>query len=85
MHLEINGLADPSSPEASRIRLEDLNEVITAFVQDKNALERGLFDRENTLPEDELTQLRNGQDCQDRYLELGEQDQEAIRLVTSLR
>ena len=30
---------------------------ITAFVQDKTALERGLFDRENTVPE-ELTQLR---------------------------
>ena len=53
-HFEINGLVTPESSEAARICREDLNEVITAFVQDKSALERGLFDRENTLPE-ELT------------------------------
>jgi hypothetical protein len=78
LHLEINGLAEPASPEASRICREDLNEVITAFVQDKSALERGLFDRENTLPE-ELTQLQMGKIVRDRYPELSEGDQEAIR------
>jgi hypothetical protein len=77
-HLEINGLAEPTSPEASRICREDLNEVITAFVQDKNALERGLFDRENTLPE-ELTQLHMGKIVRERYPELSAEDQEAIR------
>ena len=77
-HLEINGLATPASPEATRICREDLNEVITAFVQDKTALERGLFDRENTLPE-ELTQLRMGKIVRDRYPELSEADQEAVR------
>lgn len=76
--IEINGLAMPESPEASRICREDLNEVITAFVQDKDALERGLFDRENTLPE-ELTQLRMGKIVRERYPELSEADQEAIR------
>ncbi len=78
VHFEINGLATPDSPEASRICREDLNEVITAFVQDKTALERGLFDRENTLPE-ELTQLRMGKIVRDRYPELSESDQEAVR------
>lgn len=77
-HFEINGLVTPESPEASRICREDLNEVITAFVQDKSALERGLFDRENTLPE-ELTQLRMGKIVRDRYPDLSEIDQEAIR------
>lgn len=77
-HFEINGLVTPESPEASRICREDLNEVITAFVQDKSALERGLFDRENTLPE-ELTQLRMGKIVRDRYPDLSETDQEAIR------
>ena len=77
-HVEIGGLAMPQSPEASRICREDLNEVITAFVQDKSALERGLFDQENTLPE-ELTQLRMGKIVRERYPELGETDQEAIR------
>src|SRR5690606_38644073 len=40
-HFEIKGLVTPESPEATRICREDLNEVITAFVQDKTALERG--------------------------------------------
>ncbi|MCI2809084.1 DEAD/DEAH box helicase [Eoetvoesiella caeni] len=77
-HVEISGLAMPQSAEASRVCQEDLNEVITAFVQDKSALERGLFDRENTLPE-ELTQLRMGKIVRDRYPELSNTDQEAIR------
>ena len=77
-HLEIKGLVTPKTPEAVRICREDLNEVITAFVQDKNILERGLFDREDTLPE-ELTQLQMGKIVRERYPELGEEDQEAIR------
>lgn len=77
-HVEINGLTMPASPEASRVCREDLNEVITAFVQDKTALERGLFDRENTLPE-ELTQLRMGKIVRERYPDLTETDLEAIR------
>ena len=78
IHFEINGLVEPKSPEASRICREDLNEVITAFVQDKVALERGLFDHENTLPE-ELTQLRMGKIVRERYPDLTEEDQEAVR------
>jgi Helicase conserved C-terminal domain len=77
-HFEIKGLVTPESPEATRVCREDLNEVITAFVQDKSALERGLFDKENTLPE-ELTQLRMGKIVRDRYPDLSETDQEAIR------
>ena len=76
-HMEINGLVTPQSNEARRVCQEDLNEVITAFVQDKNALERGLFDEE-TVPE-ELTQVRMGKIVKERYPELGEADQEAIR------
>jgi hypothetical protein len=76
-HLEINGLVTPQSNEARRICQEDLNEVITAFVQDKSALERGLFDEE-TVPE-ELTQVRMGKIVKERYPELSESDQEAVR------
>ena len=76
-HFEIKGLVTPKSPEASRICAEDLNEVITAFVQDKSALERGLFDEE-TVPE-ELTQLKMGKIVRDRYPELTNDDQEAVR------
>ncbi len=78
IHLEINGLATPQSLEATRICKEDLNEVVTSFLQDKTVLERGLFDQENTLPE-ELTQLRMGKIVRERYPELSENDQEAIR------
>ena len=49
-----------------------------AFVQDRSALERGLFDRDNTVPE-ELTQVRMGKIVRDRYPDLSEVDQEAIR------
>jgi hypothetical protein len=78
IHLEINGLTTPQSWEATRICKEDLNEVVTSFLQDKIALERGLFDKENTLPE-ELTQLRMGKIVRERYPELSAVDQEAIR------
>lgn len=78
IHLEINGLTTPQSPEATRICKEDLNEVVTSFLQDKTVLERGLFDKENTLPE-ELTQLRMGKIVRERYPDLSDVDQEAIR------
>ena len=78
IHMEINGLITPQGPEATRICKEDLNEVVTSFLQDKTVLERGLFDQENTLPE-ELTQLRMGKIVRERYPELSEGDQEAIR------
>ncbi|QXH35204.1 DEAD/DEAH box helicase [Pseudomonas muyukensis] len=77
-HVEINGLTPPQSTEATRICKEDLNEVVTSFLQDKTVLERGLFDKENTLPE-ELTQLRMGKIVRERYPDLSEVDQEAIR------
>lgn len=75
--IEIKGLAEPKSKEASRICQEDLNEVIAAFVQDKTALERGLFDSE-MIPE-ELTQVRMGKIIKDKYPELDDEDQEAVR------
>lgn len=77
LHFEIAGLVEPKSPEAVRICREDLNEVITAFVQDKTALERGLFDEE-TVPQ-ELTQVRMGKIVRDRFPSLSPEDQEAVR------
>ncbi|MCW5687112.1 MAG: DEAD/DEAH box helicase [Pseudolabrys sp.] len=76
-HIEIKGLAEPKSKEAERICTEDLNEVIAAFVQDKTAIERGLFDEE-LIPE-ELTQVKMGKIIKDKYPELDEEDQEAVR------
>jgi superfamily II DNA or RNA helicase len=75
--IEIKGLAEPKSKEAARICQEDLNEVIAAFVQDKTAIERGIFDEE--LVPEELTQVRMGKIIKDKYPELDEGDQEAVR------
>lgn len=75
--IEIKGLAEPKSKEAARICQEDLNEVIAAFVQDKMAVERGIFDEE-LVPED-LTVLRMGKIIKDKYPELDGEDQEAVR------
>ncbi|MFC3174854.1 DEAD/DEAH box helicase [Novosphingobium bradum] len=77
MHFEIKGLKLPTSIEATRICREDLNEVIASFVQDKAALERGMFDPE-VVPE-ELTQLKMGKIIREKYPELTEEDQEAVR------
>ncbi len=75
--IEIKGLVEPRSKEAQRICQQDLNEVIAAFVQDKPAIERGLFDEE--LVPEELTQVRLGKIIKDKYPELDEEDQEAVR------
>jgi superfamily II DNA or RNA helicase len=75
--IEIKGLAEPKSEEATRICQQDLNEVIATFVQDKTTLERGLFDPE--LVPEELTQVRMGKIIKDRYPELDAEDQEAVR------
>jgi superfamily II DNA or RNA helicase len=75
--IEIKGLVVPKSEAAQRICQQDLNEVIAAFVQDKPTIERGLFDPE--LVPEELTQLRMGKIIKDKYPELDEEDQEAVR------
>ncbi len=77
IQIEIKGLVEPKSPEATRICQEDLNEVIAAFVQDKRTIERGLFDKE--LVPEELTQVRMGKIVSDKYPELSEEDKEAVR------
>ena len=78
IQLEIKGLAEPKSPEGERICREDLNELITAFVQDKHAIERGIFEREELVPE-ELTQVRMGKIVKEKFPNLDEEDQEAVR------
>ena len=77
VQLEIKGLAEPRSDEAQRICREDLNEVITGFLQDRQSLERGMFDQE--LVPEELTQARLGKIIKERYPDLDDGDQEAVR------
>ena len=77
IQMEIKGLAEPKSPEAQRICREDLTELITAFVQDKPTIERGLFDDE--LVPEELTQVSMGKIIKEKFPDLEEADQEAVR------
>lgn len=77
VQMEIKGLIEPKSPEAQRICKEDLNEVIAAIVQDKPSLEKGIFDTE--LVPEEITEVRIGKIIRDKYPDLSEEDQEAIR------
>jgi len=51
--MEIKGLAVPKSDEAQRICREDLNELVTAFVQDERTVQIGMFDKET--PPQEVT------------------------------
>lgn len=77
IQVEIKGLIEPQSQEARRICREDLTELLTAFVQDKQTLERGLFDEE--LVPEELTQVRMGKIIKERYDQLSDDDQESVR------
>jgi superfamily II DNA or RNA helicase len=77
IQLEIRGLATPKTPEAQRICREDLTELVTAFVQDKPTIERGLFDEE--LVPEELTQMRMGKIVQEKFPALDDEDREAVR------
>lgn len=75
--IELKGLVEPKSPEAQRICKEDINEVITAFVQDKKMIERGMFDDE--LVPEEITQVRAGKIISEKYPDLDKEDIEAVR------
>jgi hypothetical protein len=78
VHVEIGGLTMPKSDEAKRICSEDINELVASFVQDGDAAQQGIFNRENTIPE-ELTVVKMGKIVRDRYPELSDEDQEAVR------
>lgn len=77
VQIEVKGLVEPKSEEATRICREDINEVIAPLLQDKTTVERGLFDEE-MLPE-EVTQVAMGKIIKDRFPDLDEHDQEAVR------
>jgi hypothetical protein len=77
IHMEVKGLVEPKSKEAQRICKEDINEVLAAFVQDTRSVVKGLFDEE-TAPQ-ELTIVRMGKIVADKYPDLSDTDQEAIR------
>jgi len=77
IQIEIKGLAEPKSDEAQRICKEDIEELITAFAQDKRTIERGIFDEE-LIPE-EVTQVAMGKIVGEKYPDLDDHDKEAVR------
>ncbi|MDO5527876.1 MAG: hypothetical protein Q4F71_00580 [Paracoccus sp. (in: a-proteobacteria)] len=70
-------MAQPKSKEAELIVSQDLNEVITAYMQDTTAIERGMFDK-SVVPE-KLTRVWLGKIIRDKYPTLDDEDQEAVR------
>ncbi|CAN5134836.1 hypothetical protein BH11PLA2_BH11PLA2_39800 [soil metagenome] len=78
IQLEIKGLAVPKSEEAVRICKQDLTELVTAFVQDRPTIERGLFGGDEVVPE-ELTVTRMGKIVKEKFPNLDDEDQEAVR------
>ena len=77
IQLEIGGLVEPKSKEAVRIIEQDINEVIASYVQDTKAVEQGMFNE--NLPPEELTQINMGRIVKEKYPDLDENDQEAVR------
>lgn len=75
--IEINGLAEPQSEEAKRICDEDINEVVTSFLQHKESVEQGIFNEE-LIPE-ELTVSKMGKIVKEMHPSLDDEDVEAVR------
>ena len=77
IQVEIKGLKEPKSAEAREICAGDLTDLIQPFVQDRDTLGRGLFD--DDIPPQEFTQQRMGKVVAERFPDLSEEDQEAVR------
>ena len=56
-----------------------MNDIIASFVQDRATVEKGLFTPEEDLVSEEITQVKMGKVIRDRYPDLPDADQEAIR------
>ena len=77
--IEIKGLIEPTTERAKQVCQDDLTDLIATFVQDKRTMERSLFTPPEDLIPEEFTQVRMGKIIRDRYPDLPEADQEAIR------
>ena len=77
--IEIKGLAQPTTDKGRQACEDDINDIIATFVQDRRTVETGLFTEKDELVPEELTVQRMGKVIRDRYPDLPEGDQEAIR------
>ena len=76
-HIEVAGLAEPTTDEGKRVCEEDIKELVATVLQDRPTLEQGLFNEE-AIPE-ETTIVRTMNIVRQRYPNLPEEDQEAAR------
>ena len=77
--IEIKGLIEPASDQAKKACEDDINDIVASFVQDRATMGKGLFTPEEDLVPEEITQIKMGKVIRDRYPDLSETDQEAIR------
>lgn len=77
--IEIRGLIEPTTEKAKQACRDDINDIIASFVQDRSTVEKGLFTPPEDLVPEEITQIKMGKVIRDRYPDLPETDQEAIR------
>ena len=77
--IEIKGLAQPTTVKGRQACEDDINDIIATFVQDRRTVETGLFTEKDELVPEELTVQRMGKVIRDRYPDMPEGDQEAIR------
>ena len=77
VRIEIKGLVQPESEEATKIINDDLTELKVAVIQNNEALAKALFD--DDIPPEEITQVYIGKAIRRIYPHLSEQDHEAIR------
>jgi len=77
--IEIKGLIEPTSDKAKQACEDDINDIIASFVQDRTAIEKGLFTEPEELVSEEITQVKMGKIIRDRYPEFSDADQEALR------
>lgn len=77
LQVEVRNIKQPTTLEAQRVCEQDLNEVVAAFLQNKDAVERGILDEE-TFPE-ELALVHMGRVVDAKYPNFSEENREAIR------
>ncbi len=73
----IHGLKQPSSTAAKHVCKQDIPELIAQVLQDNKTVEKGMFDRDGISQD--ITQIKFGEIIRNRYPNIEEEDQEAIR------
>ena len=79
IQIEIMGLSEPDSDEAKKACENDIDAIITDFINDRSTIEQGVFTPPEDLVTEEMTVVKMGGIISDRYPNMSEADKEAIR------